>query len=289
MSTKKLLTTALLIIAIVVSAVVYTHKSLVDLEEIITSELVYVNNSSEFENYTYPIQVDNSLPNKLVPYKWNILRSNKPIISLVFNGYPSEQPYQRVYVFELEKKSWFSKSYTLSSRANIRISNIEYNEALSLVENYDVRDKNDSSEKYNISNFEVKQYPSQSTTEEKNQIEENRPTEQIILLSQAIPEIQESLNNSVEIEEPSEREVALLNDRSSFQAILLELENGKTIESRGYQISKGDIKFVYKIEETIGVIDNIYLPEIDSEKYPRDEEWLDKLNEKYGGNPTLEY
>ena len=286
MSTKKIIVFALILMVFsTILVLVYSYYSTSNLSKIIeSSELVYVEDSSQFENYTYPIQIDNSLPNEIVPYKWNVFRPRKPIVSLVFNGYPTEVPYQRVYVFELSKKSFFSKEYQPFSRANIRIKNITFDEAITLVNEVDVRQKDKVDSKYEVSNFRIVEY-----NYNKEISSENNPASQDLLFSQVSPELVEELSEAYAIEDTVDRENSLLQSRENHVNLLNKLQSGATLQTNGISVTKKETKIIYEIEQTIGVIENIYLPEIDPEKYPRDEEWLDKLNEKYGGNPTLEY
>jgi len=146
-------------------AFIYYLNLMNGLDKYIKNDLVYVQNSSEFAQYTYPFQIDKSLPNKIVLLRNNWIRPFNPIVTLVFNGYPDEDKYQRIWTFELQKKEGFNLEYSIKRRQGSIIKKLSFDEIVELVSNNDITGDFPDKEKYSIIN-----YPALSQSEiKKNQ------------------------------------------------------------------------------------------------------------------------
>jgi len=145
------ITSVLLITITILSFYIYLLPN--NLDKFIERDLVYVKNQTEFQLYTYPFQIDNSLPNKIVKLNnsWNIIKN--PILTLVFNGYPSNEIYQRIWVFELERENTFSNQYRIIRRQGALVNNIPFQDIVNLASRYDLTTSFPGKENYKITNY----------------------------------------------------------------------------------------------------------------------------------------
>jgi hypothetical protein len=120
---------------------------------ILDDEIVYVESSKDFEPYTYPFQIDNSLKNEIVPLNSN-WRSLNDIFTLVFNGYPDDEPYQRVTIFEVQYDDILKSNSKVIRRQGGRVNGLEYEEVIELVSENDISKDFENKNDYNIQIFQ---------------------------------------------------------------------------------------------------------------------------------------
>jgi hypothetical protein len=214
---KKLIITIAMILLLSIFASFYIYLIPKEPEELIENEIIYVSDRTGFKNYTYPIQVDSSLPNSIVVLNQYSSVFQNLILTLVFNGYPSEETYQRVWIFELERKGVFSNDYTIIRRQGARIYNLTFIEVVNLVSKYDISKEFPGKENYNVTNYEpltpeelelAKQHKENQEQLESLIAKENRERE--IATNPQLPEDLETLKGLVE------KYYAIAEDETNF-------------------------------------------------------------------------
>jgi len=211
----------------------YTHN---DIEKSIDSELVYVKSSDDFVFSNYPYQVDSSLPNKIVVLKPNLLKPNLNTLSLVFNGYPDEKPYQRVIVFKLYRDSLFSKDFKVELRESAVIKNISFEEAVNLVTKYDITTNFDGKEQLEITNY---------SPDSEEEIQVAKDSEQQIKDIEQANKLKDEAYNSLSPEEK-------IKDNDSkiklYSEAVNQLNQGIVVYIDGTPIDSGDFNVYDKVE-----------------------------------------